>query len=171
MYGSHNFILKAVEEAATDAGVVYSVGTTVQGRRTQLADCRVGTIAGPDGTRHDKFADIVFPDMTACGYRAQRVYGDVTLRNVIGLLHNDITVRNRAYSRAGAALQHAVAEKTKMYNEAMRGRLNEEVAILAIETGRAHAQSVPSPHHRFREIQSGQDRGSPTRQRSTRRRV
>ena len=50
-------------------------------------------------------------------------------------------MRNRAYSRAGAALQHAVAEKTKMYNEAMRGRLNEEVAILAIETGwRMHSQ-------------------------------
>ena len=79
--------------------------------------------------------------MTACGYRAQRVYGDTTLRNAIGLLRNDITVRNRAYSRPGGALQHAVAEKTKMYNEAMRGRLNEEVAILAIETGgRMHSQ-------------------------------
>ena len=141
MYGSHNFILKAVEEAAGDAGVVYSVGTTVRGRRTQLADCRVGTIAGPDGTRHDKFADIVFPDMTACGYRAQRVYGDITLRNVIGLHHNNLTAVHRAHSRAGGALQHAVAEKTKMYDEAMRGRLNEEVAILAIETGgRMHSQ-------------------------------
>ena len=77
MYGSHNFILKAVEKAANDAGVVYSVGTTVQGRRTQLADCRVGTTAGPGGVRRDRFADIVFPDMTACGYRSQRVYGDV----------------------------------------------------------------------------------------------
>jgi len=52
-----------------------------------------------------------------------------------------VTVRNHAYSRAGAVLQHAVAEKTKMYNEAMRSRLNEEVAILAIETGgRMHSQ-------------------------------
>jgi hypothetical protein len=141
MYGSHNIILEAVAEAARDAGVAYSVGTTVQGRRTQHADCRVGTIVGPDGTHHDKFADIVFPDMTACGYRAQRVYGDTTLRNVIGLHHNNLTAVHRAHSRPGAALQHAVALKTKMYNEAMRGRLNEEVAILAIETGgRMHSQ-------------------------------
>ena len=69
------------------------------------------------------------------------MYGDTTLRNVIGLHHNNLTAVHRAHSRAGAALQHAVAEKTKMYNEAMRGRLNEEVAILAIETGgRMHSQ-------------------------------
>ena len=122
MYGSHNIIpiLEAVAEAARDAGVAYSVGTTVRGRRTQLADCRVGTIAGPGGVRRDKFADIVFPDMTACGYRAQRVYGDTTLRNVIGIHHNNLTAVHRAHSRAGAALQHAVAEKKKMYDEEMR---------------------------------------------------
>jgi hypothetical protein len=34
MYGSHNIILEAVAEAAKDAGVAYSVGTTVQGRCT-----------------------------------------------------------------------------------------------------------------------------------------
>jgi hypothetical protein len=34
MYGSHNIILEAVAEAARDAGVAYSVGTTVQGRCT-----------------------------------------------------------------------------------------------------------------------------------------
>ena len=69
------------------------------------------------------------------------MYGDTTLRTVIGLHHNNLMAVHRVHSRAGAALQHAVAEKTKMYNEAMRGRLNEEVAILAIETGgRMHSQ-------------------------------
>ena len=40
-----------------------------------------------------------------------------------------------AHVRAGAALQHADAEKTRMYDEALRGRQNEKAAILAIEAG------------------------------------
>jgi len=48
------------------------------------------------------------------GYGAQRVYGDTTLRNVIGIHQGNLTVRNRAYPRPGAALQNAVAEKPLM---------------------------------------------------------
>ena len=40
-----------------------------------------------------------------------------------------------AHLRAGAALQVADAEKTLMYDQALRGRQNEKVAILGIEAG------------------------------------
>ena len=37
-----------------------------EGRR----DCRVGTIMGPDGTQHEKFADIAFLDMPTSDFGA-----------------------------------------------------------------------------------------------------
>ena len=73
--------------------------------------------------------------MPQSAFNAQRVYGDVTHRAVVGI-HNGIpTPKYGAHEQAGAAVQHADAEKRQKYDEALRGRQNEKVATLAIEAG------------------------------------
>ena len=73
--------------------------------------------------------DIAFLNMLQGAFNAQRVYGDITHRTVVG-----IHVRG-AHLRAGAALQYADAQKTQVYDEALCGQQNEKVAILGIEAG------------------------------------
>ena len=80
-----------------------------------------------------KYADIAFLDIPQGPFIEQRVYGDVTYRTVVGLLRGAPAPVYGAHLRAGAALQHA--QKTQMYDEALRGRQNEKVAILRIEAG------------------------------------
>ena len=97
--------------------------------------CRLGTYTKPDGTRCVKHADIAFLNMPQGAFNAERVYGDVTHRAVVEMTAGTPTHMHGAYVRAGAALQHADAEKTRMYDKALRGRQNEKAAILAIEAG------------------------------------
>ena len=82
-----------------------------------------------------KHADIAFLNMPPSAFDAQRVYGDVTHRTVVGFSDGNPTAKYGAHLRAGAALQHADAEKTRVYDEALLGRQNEKVAILGIEAG------------------------------------
>ena len=82
-----------------------------------------------------KHADIAFLNMPQSAFNAQRVYGDVTHRTVVGLRSSAPAPVHGAHLRAGAALQQADAEKTLMYDQALRGRQNETAAILGIEAG------------------------------------
>ena len=110
-YNTHNFILEAVANCAKTVGIAYSVGSTFRGVRTNDPNCRLGTYTGSNGAQHVKHADIAFLNMPQSAFKAQRVYGDITHRNVVA-----------AHVRAGAALQVADAEKMKMHDEALRGR-------------------------------------------------
>ena len=62
------------------------------------------------------------------------MYGDITHRSVVGMTAGTPTPMHGAHVSAGAALQNADAEKTRMYDEALRGRPG-TAAILAIEAG------------------------------------
>jgi hypothetical protein len=115
--------------------IAYSVGSTFRGVRNNDANCRLGTYTNPNGTQNVKHADIAFLNMPQSAFNAQRVYGDVTHRSVVGMAAGSPAPMYSAHVRAGAALQHADAEKTLMYDEALRGRQNEKAAILGIEAG------------------------------------
>jgi hypothetical protein len=134
-YNTHNYILEAVANCARAVGVAYSIGSTFRGTRTNDANCRLGTYTHPNGEQSVKHADITFLNMPKSAFNAQRVYGDVTQRAVVGMAAGTPTPMHSAHERAGAALQHADAEKTQMYDEALRGRQNEKAVILGIEAG------------------------------------
>ena len=134
-YNTHNRILEAVANCARAAGAAYSVGATQHGIRNHNANCRLGTHTNINGAQTATYADIAFLDMPQSAFNAQRVYGDVTHRAVVGIHNGTPTPKYLANEQAGAVLQHAAAEKQKKYDEALRGRQNEKVTILAIETG------------------------------------
>ena len=134
-YNTHNVVLEAVANSARYAGAAYSIGATCNGVRNTDANCRLGTYTKPDGTRCVKHADIAFLNMPQGAFNAQRVYGDITHRAVVGMTAGTPAPMHDAHVRAGAALQHADAQKTRMYDEALRGRQNEKAATLAIEAG------------------------------------
>ena len=111
------------------------IGTTFQGIRNADGNCRLGTYTDSSGAQHEKYADIAFLDMPQSAFNAQRVYGDVTHRTVVGTRGGDLVPVRLAHLRAGLALQVADAQKTQTYDQALRGRQNEKVAILGIEAG------------------------------------
>ena len=101
------------------------------------------------------------------------MYGDTTLRNVIGFTGGNPTVLHNLHLRPGAVLQHADAVKTTLYNEELRGRLNEEVVILAVETGgrmRSQFHRLIIAHAKFKADKvadaQARRRPDPTRKRS-----
>ena len=135
MYNTHNRILEAVATCARAAGASFSVGTTQHGIRNPNANCRLGTHTNANGEQAASHADIVFLDMPQSAFNAQRVYGDVTHRNVVGLSAGIPAPKHGAHKQAGAVLQHAAAEKRQKYDEALRGLQNAKAAVLAIEAG------------------------------------
>ena len=132
-YNTHNYILEAVANCARAVGAAYSVGATCNG--VGNTDFTAWASTKPNGTRCVKHADIAILNMPHGAFNAQRVYGDVTHRSVVVMTAGTPTPMHGAHVRASAALQHADAEKTHMFDEALRGRQNEKAAILAIEAG------------------------------------
>jgi hypothetical protein len=125
-YGSHDPILDAVELCAGEAGTAYSVGD---------GDCKAGKYTTSSGALAMKHADIAFLNLPARAFGAQRVLGDTTIRNVVGVSGGTLTPLHGAHARAGVALQVAVAEKQLKYNEALATKPHMKCAILGIETG------------------------------------
>jgi hypothetical protein len=122
----------------------------------------------PNGTRNVKHADIAFLNMPPSAFDAQRVYGDVTHRTVVGFSDGNPTAKYGAHLRAGAALQHADAAKTRVYDEALRGRQNEKVAILGIEAGGRMHKHFHRLIGTFAKFKADVDAGPPRRQRQPR---
>jgi hypothetical protein len=75
-YGSHNHILNAVALCAGEAGLAYSLGENDNNAGTYTTTSTANVT-----TTHSKHSDIAFPNMPADAFKAQRVLGDVTLRN------------------------------------------------------------------------------------------
>ena len=73
--------------------------------------------------------------MPQSAFNAQRVYGDVTHRNVVETTDCEPAVLHAAHERVVAALQVADAEKMKTYDEALRGGHNEKAVTLGIDAG------------------------------------
>jgi len=160
-YNTHNHILEAVANCAKAVGVAYSIGTTFQGVRNADGNCRLGNYTDRSGARHEKYADIAFLDMPQSAFNAQRVYGDVTHRTVVGIRGGDPAPVHLAHLRAGAALQVADAEKTLMYDQALRGRQNEKVAILGIEAGGRMHKHFHRLIDTFAKFKADADAGTP----------
>ena len=95
-YNTHNVVLEAVANSARYVGAAYSVGATCNGVRNTDANCRLGAYTKPDGTRCVKHADIAFLNMPHGAFNAQRVYGDITHRAVVGMTAG----RNRSIEMA-----------------------------------------------------------------------
>ncbi len=113
-YNTHNHILEAVANCAKAVGVAYSIGSTFHGVRNADGNCWLGSYTDRSGAQHVKYADIAFLDMPQSAFNAQRVYGDVSHRTVVGTLGGNPAPVHAAHLRAGAALQQADAEKTLM---------------------------------------------------------
>ena len=160
-YNTHNHILEAVANCAKAVGVAYSIGTTFQGVRNADGNCRLGNYTDRSGAQHEKYADIAFLDMPQSAFNAQRVYGDVTHRTVVGIRGGDPVPVHLAHLRAGAALQVADAEKTLMYDQALRGRQNEKVAILGIEAGGRMHKHFHRLIDTFAKFKADADAGTP----------
>ena len=160
-YNTHNHILEAVANCAKAVGVAYSIGTTYQGVRNADGNCRLGNYTDGHGVQHEKYADIAFLDMPQSAFNAQRVYGDVTHRTVVGTRGGDPVPVHLAHLRAGAALQQADAEKTLMYDQALRGRQNEKVAILGIEAGGRMHKHFHRLIDTFAKFKADADAGTP----------
>ena len=160
-YNTQNHILEAVANCAKAVGVAYSIGTTFHGIRNADGNCRLGTYTDRSGAQHEKYADIAFLDMPQSAFNAQRVYGDVTHRTVVGTRGGDPVPVHLAHLRAGAALQVADAEKTLMYDQALRGRQNEKVAILGIEAGGRMHKHFHRLIDTFAKVKADADAGPP----------
>ena len=72
-----------------------------KGIRNADGNCRLGTYTDRSGAQHEKYADIAFLDMPQSAFNAQRVYGDVTHRIVVGLADGIPTAKYGAHLRAG----------------------------------------------------------------------
>ena len=99
--------------------------------------------------------------MPQSAFNAQRVYGDVTHRTVVGTRGGDLVPVRLAHLRAGAALQLADAQKTQAYDQALRGRQNEKVAILGIEAGGRMHKHFHRLIDTFAKFKADADAGTP----------